>query len=818
MSNLLKAFIGKKDKIIDLLVILLPLLVSLLVFRKYIFNNLLPIPADIFPGLYFPWFDYKWGYHTPVPVQNTAVSDVVSILYPWRILAFRLLKEGILPLWDPTILLGTPLLANFQSAVFNPINILFFVLPEYHAWSLGVIFQPILAVLFSYLFLRNLNLKKFPALFGSLLYAYSGYSIVWMEYNSINYTVALFPLILLAAAKISRRIDWKWFLILSVGIALQIFAGYPQNVIYTLAIAVAYFIFCLISEKQKTKKGLFFVLSLLVGMALSAIQLFPSAELQGLSMRNLDKVALAGDVKYLPVQNLITILFPDYFGNPGRWNYWGLGSFDNFAFSISSIGIYFALIAILFVKEFKDMKGIKMHSRFFLALTIFVFIFAIKNPISETISNIKILGFVSGSNTRILFTASFAFSLLSAYGLQLVMSRKLVFWKVILPLVFFAIPSLLLVIKLFNVSGNSIEKLYYLVTNKTVFPNELISHLIVAFRNTLLPTGLVIITASTLLFKRKFVVAVVALACLFVSIINTSDKYLPFVRKNLLFPPTELTDYLINHLGNTRFEKENNNLIFPSNSWSLYNLSAATGQDASGLLSTSRYLSIINFGKINDDIVSRYNNISNLSSPLLKTLNISHYAAINWLNDSPDARGKANMWLIPDSFKEVENIKTVRVYENKNNLGLAWMPKKILCEENESIIYQKIALSDYNPADTVYVDCGEGKFEGSGVVELGEYNANDMHFTVRSDNDSYLVVSNAYYPGWEARIDEMDTQDVNMANAALLAVKVPRGTHTVEIKYHPISFRWGVLVSGIALSICLLIFFVKIKPGLKNDQ
>ncbi|KKQ55225.1 MAG: hypothetical protein US75_C0028G0016, partial [Candidatus Woesebacteria bacterium GW2011_GWC1_38_13] len=37
---------------------LIPLLLTILVFRKYIFYELLPIPADIFPGLYFPWFDY----------------------------------------------------------------------------------------------------------------------------------------------------------------------------------------------------------------------------------------------------------------------------------------------------------------------------------------------------------------------------------------------------------------------------------------------------------------------------------------------------------------------------------------------------------------------------------------------------------------------------------------------------------------------------------------------------------------------------------------------------------------------------------------
>src|SRR3990167_10418896 len=75
----------KKLSTENVLLLLLPFLLTVFVFRKYIFEGLLPIPADITPGLYFPWFDYKWGYATPVPVQNPAITDVISILYPWRV-------------------------------------------------------------------------------------------------------------------------------------------------------------------------------------------------------------------------------------------------------------------------------------------------------------------------------------------------------------------------------------------------------------------------------------------------------------------------------------------------------------------------------------------------------------------------------------------------------------------------------------------------------------------------------------------------------------------------------------------------------------
>ena len=132
---------------------------------------------------------------------------------------------------------------------------------------------------------------------------------------------------------------------------------------------------------------------------------------------------------------------------------------------------------------------------------------------------------------------------------------------------------------------------------------------------------------------------------------------------------------------------------------------------------------------------------------------------------------------------------------------------------DENAIYQKIALSDYDPADMVYVDCGDGKIEGSGTVEVDEYTANDMRFTVNAVSDSYLVVSSAYYPGWKASIDGSKGKDVNKANSALLAVRVPAGEHKIKVYYDQISFKSGAVVSGISFIIWLGLLFTKIGPN-----
>ena len=133
--------------------ILLIFLLIFIFFWKFFLKSLVPMPADITVGLYYPWLDYKCGFPTGVPVKNPLPSDIPSLLYPWRMLVVESLKNQTLPLWNPFYLGGMPLLANFQSATFSWVNSFFVFLPNIYAWSLGIVSQPLLTVFFTFLFL-----------------------------------------------------------------------------------------------------------------------------------------------------------------------------------------------------------------------------------------------------------------------------------------------------------------------------------------------------------------------------------------------------------------------------------------------------------------------------------------------------------------------------------------------------------------------------------------------------------------------------------------------------------------------------------------
>jgi hypothetical protein len=159
-------------------------------FYKTFFSANIPFPGDILISEYKPWNKYSFSGYAPGSYPNKAqYPDTIRQIYPWKTLVISELKKGNLPLWNPYNFSGAPLLANFQSAALHPDNLLYLVLPQPAAWTILVILQPLLAFLFMYIFMRSLHLNKIGALFGGFTYAFSYFSIVWLDYHRSRHTL-----------------------------------------------------------------------------------------------------------------------------------------------------------------------------------------------------------------------------------------------------------------------------------------------------------------------------------------------------------------------------------------------------------------------------------------------------------------------------------------------------------------------------------------------------------------------------------------------------------------------------------------------------
>jgi hypothetical protein len=84
------------------------------------------------------------------------------------------------------------------------------------------------------------------------------------------------------------------------------------------------------------------------------------------------------------------------------------------------------------------------------------------------------------------------------------------------------------------------------------------------------------------------------------------------------------------------------------------------------------------------------------------------------------------------------------------------------------------------------------------VVRIVRDEPERLALDTRSRAPALAVVTDAYYPGWEATVDGTPTR-ILRADLAFRAVPVPAGAHHVSMRYAPASVRAGALVSLCAL-------------------
>jgi hypothetical protein len=84
------------------------------------------------------------------------------------------------------------------------------------------------------------------------------------------------------------------------------------------------------------------------------------------------------------------------------------------------------------------------------------------------------------------------------------------------------------------------------------------------------------------------------------------------------------------------------------------------------------------------------------------------------------------------------------------------------------------------------------------TVKLLEHGADRLVITAEMACDGMVVLSDAFYPGWRARIDHRPAR-IYEVNAAMRGVAVPRGRHTVTMRYRPGSVYLGAALSLVGI-------------------
>lgn len=276
-------------------------------------------------------------------------GDLTWIHYPLRVLAAAQWQSGQVPLWNPYVLSGFPLLAEGQVGVLYPLNVLFLLpLPAYRALTLFVTLHFTLAAVFTYLLARLWGIGRAGATLAGLSFGFGGFLMGQVSHPNIMTGGAWLPLIfcLFVYALRSRRLALA--LLGGIPLALQALTAQPQIIFYTLVLLVGYALFesahlwfkpssQLARFKQLGLIWLQLILVLGSGLMLAAPQLLPTWELQQYSVRSEGLSYEQITFISLSPMHWLTLVLPTLFGNNVSVSYQGPGG--NFEETYVYLGI-----------------------------------------------------------------------------------------------------------------------------------------------------------------------------------------------------------------------------------------------------------------------------------------------------------------------------------------------------------------------------------------------------------------------------------------------------------------------------------------------
>ncbi len=75
-----------------------------------------------------------------------------------------------------------------------------------------------------------------------------------------------------------------------------------------------------------------------------------------------------------------------------------------------------------------------------------------------------------------------------------------------------------------------------------------------------------------------------------------------------------------------------------------------------------------------------------------------------------------------------------------------------------------------------------------------------IELKTNSKTDSLLFLSDVFYPGWKAFVDNLPTK-IYLANHAFRSIVVPQGTHQVKFTFHPDNFYLALKLSFVTFII-----------------
>ncbi len=329
---------------------------------------------------------------------DTLIYYFPALTQPWSI-------------WSDMLMAGYPSFADSQTMTWYPLCHIH--LP----FNLFVVAAYIIAAYGAYGFSRFLTNSSFAGLVSAAVYSLGGFMMAHLGHTTIIHVAAWLPLILLAILTLSKRFDMVWLAIGAAAICCSFLGGHPQIFVYVMALASLYAAFLLIENwrVRRTlpfKTGFCFLLMIVLGLSLCAIQILPLLEVGQLSLRK--KMTFQDFSSFeFPISQWPIVVFPNIFGTISRYwpSYFGGGA------GLTEVSCYFGLSSIPLVLVALSTRERRAEAMFWTIAALLAALYALgdQTPIGSIAYHLPVLGKFR-AQARSVVVLTFSMSVLAGLG------------------------------------------------------------------------------------------------------------------------------------------------------------------------------------------------------------------------------------------------------------------------------------------------------------------------------------------------------------------------------------------------------------------
>jgi hypothetical protein len=716
-----------------------------------------------FSGQYsqFPWSGYK----PPKWYSSSSIDPTPIYLFnPSDLLARKLISQGKSFAWNPYIGLGAPWLGAMQPAQYFPGKLIPYLSSDYwHGTDIMKVLLLLLAGGGTFMLLRALGIGREGALFSALSYMLCERLFVLINMPAFH-VETLLPLMLYSIKKMTAERSVLYGILASVIGGVQFLGGMPESSFTFAIIASTFFLLTVYAHRLNLGAAVGFgLLTCFTTLAISGFQLGEFARY--LPLASHAHTGQYGEV-VLDTKWILPLLLPNPFGSP-----FTQGHFSLFCGTSSVILAMSALLA----------KWDPSRRAFLLYFAGAFFIFAGYDfglPLLRTIGQLPV--FDHASIVWNAYAIPFSVAVMAGFGVNALI-RKDAPKRI----------GVSLFVYVFVVAAMASQ------VDASIRPAVVVSGLVlIAVVPALLWCAWLMSRRYQMQWGSALLFALVSFEAYFCV---SQLGFIHFWSATRSEPPS--IKWLADHVGHERIFGLRG--VLPADTLLPYRIRDMRHLDALYPDLYLDYVSAIWPSARSDVYTSLAESWTSFDHPLMDLAAVRYVVV--------PRSDVAKISLRPEKYTIGYEDNDVVVYLNRDAFARARIVHVAKQVSSDSTAQMLVGTENGGEA-TVYLESGQSVPDLSPCESSADevaYELDDpdqVQLKLSTKCSGYVVLTDLYYPGWQASIDGKPSE-IYRANFAFRAVKIEPGQHSVRFSYRPLTISIGFPLSAVTC-ICVIVYIV----------